>query len=641
MIQLSAVFLQLGIKTLLENASLSIYPKQKLGIIGPNGSGKTSLFKLILGEYKEDSGNCTTPKEWRISHMAQEVDGSTRPALDYVLDGDRELRAIEHKIQTLLEDAEHNGDALAACYSTMEAIDGYTANTRALRLLHGLGFKTGDDQRAVNDFSGGWRIRLNLAKALMCPSELLLLDEPTNHLDLDATLWLEQWLKSYDGTLLIISHDRDFLDNIINGIINVESKKLISYTGNYSSYEIQKAERLSQQHAAFQKQQERISDIENFVRRFKAKASKAKQAQSRVKELERMEKIAPAHVDSPFNFHFFTPERVPQTLISLSKVSMGYTDAQNKTKKILANNINFSILANSRIGLLGHNGAGKSTLIKTLTDDSTLISGEKVCSAHLKIGYFAQHQLEALDLNASCALHLQRLSSKASEQEIRTYLGSFAFHGDRVFEPITHFSGGEKARLALAIVTWQKPNLLIMDEPTNHLDLEMRHALTMALQEFEGAIILVSHDRHLLRNTVDDFYLVDDGSVQLFDGTLEDYQHWLSLEKQSAQTQEATTTIDTKRDRKVDRQAAAAIREKLKPYTNAIKKLERDIEKHNTELDKIQSSLGDASLYEGDNTKLQSLIKNQTALKKSLEELEEQWMEKSEEYEDLNKQLME
>ena len=645
MIQLSAVYLQLGIKILLENAGLSIFPQQKLGVIGPNGSGKTSLFKLILGEYKEDSGNCTVPKEWRISHMAQEVHGSNRTAIEYILDGDKELRDLEKRIDMLTIDAEKNGDALATLYSKMEVIDGYTAKTRAERLLHGLGFKSGDSNKLVNDFSGGWRIRLNLAKALMCPSELLLLDEPTNHLDLDATLWLEQWLKNYDGTLLIISHDRDFLDNIVTGIVNVENHQLISYTGNYSSYELQKAERLAQQQAAFQKQQERISDIENFVRRFKAKASKAKQAQSRVKELERMEKIAPAHIDSPFNFQFYKPERIPQTLITLDKVSIGYGTKENGDEKILVKNIELSILANSRIGLLGHNGAGKSTLIKTLAGDTTLRDGEKVSSVHLKIGYFAQHQLEALDLDASCATHLQRLSPQASEQEIRRYLGGFAFHGDRVFEPITHFSGGEKARLALAIVTWEKPNLLIMDEPTNHLDLEMRHALTMALQEFEGAIILVSHDRHLLRNTVDDFYLVDDGKIKPFDGTLEDYQHWLSAQKASSNTPNKntidTTDVEIKRDKKQDRQAAAAIRDKLKPYAQAIKKTEKSMEKYTTELDKIETTLADPSLYETENKELPALLKKQGDLKKLLAETEEEWMIKSEEMEVLSQELTE
>ena len=545
---------------------------------------------------------------------------------------------LPHKALTI--HAEKNGAALATLYAKMEVIEGYTAKARGERLLHGLGFKPGDSNKLVNDFSGGWRIRLNLAKALMCPSELLLLDEPTNHLDLDATLWLEQWLKNYDGTLLIISHDRDFLDNIVTGIVNVENQQLVSYTGNYSSYELQKAERLAQQQAAFQKQQERIVDIENFVRRFKAKASKAKQAQSRVKELERMEKIAPAHIDSPFDFQFYKPERVPQTLITLNQVSIGYPASEGKSEKILAKNIELSLLANSRIGLLGHNGAGKSTLIKTLASDETLLSGEKVCSVHLKIGYFAQHQLEALDLNASCAMHLQRLSTKASEQEIRTYLGSFAFHGDRVFEPITHFSGAEKARLALAIVTWQKPNLLIMDEPTNHLDLEMRHALTMALQEFEGAIILVSHDRHLLRNTVDDFFLVDNGKVELFDGTLEDYQNWLGLQKTLIDsTNKNTANIEIKRDKKQDRQAAAAIREKLKPYTQVIKKLEQSMEKFNSELEKIESALADPKLYESDNKELATLLKKQGDLKKSLAETEDEWMEKSEEFEVLNQEL--
>ena len=503
MIQLQALGLQLGTKVLLEKADLTVYPGQKWGIIGANGSGKSSLFKLLLGELQSDSGSLTIPKDWVLAHMAQEVAHQSRSALDYVIDGDVALRTLEAEIAS-----ETDGERLARLYSQLEILDGYTADARAQRLLRGLGFAAEDVSRNVMEFSGGWRIRLSLAKALMCRSDLLLLDEPTNHLDLDATLWLEQWLNQYSGTLLIVSHDRDFLDNVVGNVVNFENARLISYSGNYSSYEKQKAERLANQAAAFSKQQERVAEIEDFVRRFRAKATKAKQAQSRLKELERMEKIAPAHVDSPFNFRFPDPERVPQQLLTFAEADIGYHD------KTVLHRVNVNVFGHSRIGLLGHNGAGKSTFIKALTGEVGLKNGERVESAHLQIGYFAQHQLEALDLGASCALHLQRLRPTASEQEIRNFLGGFDFRGDRAFETIQHFSGGEKARLALAILAWQKPNLLVLDEPTNHLDLEVRHALTVALQAFAGAIVVVSHDRHLLRNTVDEFWLIDSGKVE-------------------------------------------------------------------------------------------------------------------------------
>lgn len=623
MIQIQSLGLQLGTKILLEQADFTVYPGQKWGVIGSNGSGKTSLFKLLLGEYHGDAGNLHIPKDWTLSHMAQEVEINDKVALEYVIDGDQELRSIQTEI-----DSEPEGDVLAKLYSRMEAADGYTASARAQRLLNGLGFATEDTIKPMKEFSGGWRIRLNLAKSLMCRSDLLLLDEPTNHLDLDATLWLEQWLKHYQGTLLIISHDRDFIDNVVDGIVSFENTRLISYNGNYSSYEKQRAERLALQASAHAKQQTRIAEIEDFVRRFRAKATKAKQAQSRLKELERMEKIAPAHVDSPFNFKFPTPDKLPQQLLSFSEAVIGYDG------KAIASKVEFSILGESRIGLLGHNGAGKSTLIKALTNDLPLISGERVESAHLKIGYFAQHQLEALDLSASCALHLQRLSPKASEQDIRNFLGGFGFQGDRAFEVIKHFSGGEKARLALAILAWQKPNLLVLDEPTNHLDLEVRHALTLALQAFEGAIIVVSHDRHLLRNTVEEFWLVDSGRVNEFDGDLRDYQNWLAEDKLSG-VEAAPSDSAASTDKKEQRQAAAALRAKLRPYTNAIKKFEKNIELTQSKLKKIEDRLADSSLYEGDNEELQSLLKEQGALKQALDSLEEGWMESSEEVERL------
>lgn len=630
MIQLNQIHLQLGHKVLLEDASLTIYPGQKWGLIGQNGSGKSSLFKLFLGEVHEDKGECSLPKEWRLSHMGQEVGASRQSAIDYILDGDDQLRQVQEKIAHT-----ENGEALAKHYAELEALDGYSAEARAQQLLFGLGFSAEDGNRCVNDFSGGWRIRLNLARALMCPADFLLLDEPTNHLDLDATLWLENWLKYYPGTLLIVSHDRDFLDNVVSHIVSIDNYQLESYNGNYSSYELQKAERFAQQEAAFKKQQTRIAEIEDFVRRFRAKATKAKQAQSRLKELERMERIAPAHFESPFYFRFPTPDKQPQVLLQLSEADIGYT--QNAP---IVRNIEFSILAGSRIGLLGHNGAGKSTLIKTLANAQALLGGERSEGTHLRIGYFAQHQLEALDLNASCALHLQRLSPKASEQSIRNFLGGFGFSGDRAFETITHFSGGEKARLALAIVAWQQPNLLLLDEPTNHLDLEMRHALTVALQNFEGAIVVISHDRHLLKNTVDQFFLVDAGRVTPFDGTLKDYENWLTTEKSSPSTttdaQPASpSTPESKQDKKEKRQHAAALREKIKPLNNAIKKLETTIERLNGELKNLEEKLSDSTLYDSPNDTLNILLKEQATTREALQAAEEAWMEKSEEFESL------
>lgn len=631
MIKLANASLQRGLKVLLQDANLTIHIGDKWGVIGPNGSGKSSLFQLLTGKLAVDSGELAIPAGWRIAHMAQEVGAGERSAVDYVQDGDQELRAIEKAMANAGDD----GERLAELYAQYEHIDGYSAKARAEQLLSGLGFAAGDGERPVASFSGGWRIRLNLAQALMCRSDLLLLDEPTNHLDLDATLWLEQRLRNYAGTLLIISHDRDFLDNVVTSIVNLEQQTLMSYSGNYSAYERQKAERLAQQQAAFEKQQERIAEIENFVRRFKAKASKAKQAQSRVKELERMEQLSPAHIDSPFTFRFPEPGRVPQQLVTLSQANLGYPG------KSLLNNVNLSLHGSSRLGLLGANGAGKSTLMKALvgSDSSTLQAGDRIEGAHLNIGYFNQHQLEALDLEASCALHLQRLTPKASEQSIRNFLGSFDFMGDRAFEPIRHFSGGEKARLALAILAWQKPNLLLLDEPTNHLDLEVRHALTLALQAFDGAVVLVSHDRHLLRNTVDAFLLVDDGKVELFDGDLEDYERWLA-DKRKRQDSQASPVNDkndpAKGDsKKAQRQNSAALRAQLKPLTNAVKKLESEIDKLQKALNVVEAELADPVIYETGGDKLEQAIKKQAQLREQLEMCEEQWMLKSEELEAL------
>jgi ATP-binding cassette subfamily F protein 3 len=623
MIQLQNISLQRGAKFLLEQADLTIFPGQKVGLIGPNGSGKSSLFKLLLGELASDSGSCEIPRQWRVAHMAQEVGHTSRSALDYVLDGDTELRRLEREIANTKDD----GEELAHLFADMEHIQAYSAPARAQQLLNGLGFAPGDDRRPVSDFSGGWRIRLNLAQALMCPSDLLLLDEPTNHLDLDATLWLEQWLQRYPGTLVIISHDRDFLDNVVGRIVNITAGKLDVYTGNYSAFERQYAEKLAQQQASFEKQQQRIAHIEDFVRRFKAKASKARQAQSRIKELERMETIAPAHIDSPFSFTLRCADKMSTPLVNISRANIGYGDT------CILREVNLSIVPETRIGLLGPNGAGKSSLIKSLAGSLPLLSGERVCGEHFKLGYFAQHQLDALDMKASAALHIQRLSPSAREQEVRDFLGGFDFYGDRAFEPITHFSGGEKARLALAIITWQKPNVLLLDEPTNHLDLEMRHALTMALQEFEGAVIVVSHDRHLLRNTVDEFVLVADGKVSPFDGDLGDYYQWLLQQRlEQAPTGESKTTAGT--DKKTQRQQSAAQRQQLKPLTNKLKNLEAQIDKLSAQLGDIENQLGDSGLYEASQrNKLQTLLEQQGKVQQQLADAEENWLAVSEQIE--------
>lgn len=612
-----------------------IHPKQKWGVIGANGCGKSTLFKLLLRQIQEDAGSINIPSDWRLAHMAQEVGESKITAEDYVLDGDTVFRKIESDIANI--DDSNGGELLAKLYSDLEHADGYTARARAQQLLSGLGFKPCDGEKSVNEFSGGWRIRLNLARALMCPSDLLLLDEPTNHLDLDATLWLESWLDQYPGTLIIISHDRDFLDNVIGNIVNFENQKLISYSGNYSKYEIQKAERLQLQALAFEKQKDRISQIEQFVNRFKAKASKAKQAQSRLKELNRMEKIAPAHADSPFNFSFPKPEKLPQVLMTLSEASIGYH--KDEQPQAIAKNIELSILGSSRIGLLGHNGAGKTTLIKTLAKEMEILSGELSEGLHLNIGYFAQHQLEYLDVSGTPLLHIQRLSATSTEQEIRNFLGSFGFIGDKALDIVGKFSGGEKARLALAMVAWQRPNLLLLDEPTNHLDLEMRHALTMALQAFEGAVVIVSHDRHLLRSTAETFVLVDDGNVKEFDGDLDDYHRWLSDAKKSVGDEAATNASATtiKQDKKQRRLNAAQLRQKTRPLTNAINKLEKNIESAEKKLSELETQLSENSLYEGSNDALLDLLKEQNDLRDKLAKYELEWLEKNEELENLSK----
>jgi ATP-binding cassette subfamily F protein 3 len=619
MISLSNIELRRGIKLLLQDAELVIHPGQHIGIIGGNGTGKSSLFKLLLGQIAADAGELFIPKDWRIAHMAQELARSERSAVDYVLDGDPELRKIEAAIEKALSDEDH--DQLAIEYEKMDIANGFDAHSRAEQLLHGLGFHQSEVGRPVNSFSGGWRIRLNLAQSLMSPSDLLLLDEPTNHLDLDATLWLEQWLKSYPGTLLIISHDRDFIDNVVERIVHLEHQKTNSYKGNYSIFERVRSERLALQQASYEKQQKRRKDVEDFVARFRYKASKAKQAQSRLKELQRMEDSAPAHVDSPFYFNFPPPKKANGALVNISQAELGHDG------KIILSHVNVDLHPGTRIGLLGPNGAGKSTLINSLTGDLDLINGVRVYGENLKVGYFAQHQLEVLDLQASPFLHIQRISPTATDQQIRNFLGGFDFHNDKALDTIKDFSGGEKARVALAMIVWQKPNLLLLDEPTNHLDLEMRHALTMALQGYQGALVVISHDRHLLRNTVDEFFLVAEGAVREFDGDLNDYQKWLKNYSRITEVVEPAV-IEAPVDKKLSRQESAEKRKKRDPITKQIKQIEAKIEKLQKRISDIEVTLSDGNIYTEDNKlQLKDILAKQAEVKKNLSDYEEQWLE--------------
>ncbi len=640
MIQIQNLSLHRGTQQLLAQTSLTFHAGWKVGIVGANGVGKSSLFKLLLGQLQPDGGELQLPSRLRIAHMAQEVDTSERSALDYVVDGDHRLRAVEAALA--VAEAEHQANRIGELHAELDAMDGYRAEARAHQLLAGLGFAPDDAGRPVNSFSGGWRIRLNLAQALMCPSDLLLLDEPTNHLDLDATIWLEQWLRQYPGTLLLISHDRDFLDNVVSHIVHQAQQTLTLYKGNYTAFEGLRAEKLSQQQAAFEKQQARVEQIEQFVRRFRAKATKAKQAQSRLKELERMEQIAPAHVDSPFSFRFDTSDKISSPLLTLAEADLGYPD------RTILKGQSLSLIPGARIGLLGANGAGKSTLIKTLVGDLELLTGERHEGEHLRIGYFAQHQLEALDMDASPLLHLQRISPDATDQELRNFLGSFGFIGDDALDPVGRFSGGEKARVALALIAWQQPNLLLLDEPTNHLDLEVRLALSLALQAFEGALILVSHDRHLLRNTVDQFLLVADGQISEFDGDLEDYHQWLAQQRREEQKRsEPETTNDSVAERSLSaterkelKRVQAEQRARLRPLKQQVARLEQKLEQVTTQIGDLETQLGDPDLYsENRKTELKTLLQQQVDLKQQQEQIETDWLDQLEALEQLEQSL--
>ena len=554
--------------------------------------------------------------------MAQETPAVDRSAIDYVIDGDKLLRDCQAKLADA--EARHDGEAMGQLHGQLEQAGAYDVEARAATILAGLGFTTAQLTAPVTDFSGGWRMRLNLAQALLCPSDLLLLDEPTNHLDLDAVIWLEKWLQRYSGTLILISHDKAFIDNTVAQIVSVEQQQLIAYTGNYSSYEKQRAERLRLQNIEYQKQQDKIAHLESFITRFKAKASKAKQAQSRIKQLERMEQILPAHAASAFNFEFAEPTGLPNPLIQMRDIKLGYGE------KVILNNVKLNLVPGSRIGLLGRNGQGKSTLIKLLACVHDPMQGDFTTAKGLNVGYFAQHQLETLDPKASAILHLQRLDKQATEQQLRDYLGGFGFHGDQALEPVAPMSGGEKARLVLALIVYQKPNLLLLDEPTNHLDLEMRHALNMALQGFEGAMVLVSHDRFLLSSVCEDFYLVDSGQVEPFNGDLDDYRTWI-LAQQSEAKAAAPKDDKPKVDRKAEKRREAEFRNSVAPIKKAIEKHEKAMEKTSTALAQVEESLGDTSLYEEQNkAKLMALLDEQTTLKQAMEEHEMAWLDAQE-----------
>ncbi|WP_332856237.1 ATP-binding cassette domain-containing protein [Duganella sp. S19_KUP01_CR8] len=654
-----------GIKPLLEQVDVTLNPGDKIGLIGANGAGKSSLFAMMRGELHPDQGEIDFPAKWRVAYVAQETPPLDRAALDYAIDGDVTLRKLEAELARLEAEPEssENGIAIGEIYSALADADAYTVQSRGEQLLLGLGFSIDQMQQPVASFSGGWRMRLNLAQALMCPSDLLLLDEPTNHLDLDAIIWLEDWLKRYAGTLLIISHDRDFLDEVVNVVVHIDERKLKRYSGNYSSFERQRAAQMILAAGALEKQQRKRAHLESFVNRFKAQASKARQAQSRMKALAKMEELAPLRAAAEFSFEFREPLSAPNPLLVMEDVDAGYKIENEETGEIthktIVNKIKFSLQIGQRIGLLGVNGAGKSTLIKTIAGELSPLTGDATMGKGLNIGYFAQHQVEMLRHDESPLWHLAKIAPTVREQELRNFLGGFNFPGTMVTSSIAPFSGGEKARLALALIVWQRPNLLLLDEPTNHLDLETREALTEALAQFEGTLVVVSHDRHLLRATTDEFIIVADGKLQPFDGDLDDYKDWLFKTKLGKGTDvlpaagkanktdfpvtspvapptaaaPAAVSKDQKRQQAEDRQRLAALR---KPLEQKIKRLDDQIAKRSAQKADVDAALGESSIYDAANkAKLKQLLADQTFFTKDLGQLEAEWLELQEQLEAL------
>ena len=652
MIRFNQFTLARGVKPLFDATSFALNPGEKAGLVGANGAGKSTLFSVLRGELHADGGDVFLPPSWRIAHVAQETPAVEKTALEYALDGDEALREIEARIAQA--EAAHDGEALANAHAAFADADGYRAPARAEALLLGLGFTLAQTRERVASFSGGWRMRLNLAQALMCRSDLLLLDEPTNHLDLDAIVWLEDWLGRYAGTLVVISHDREFLDSVCNVTLHLENRQVKRYGGNYSQFEILRAQQLALQQNAYEKQQKAIAHLQSFIDRFKAKATKARQAQSRVKALEKMERIAPAHAASPFTFEFRTPDAAPNPMLVMEDVRCGYRSNDGVEIPILEG-VTLSVQNGQRIGLLGANGQGKSTLVKTLAGTLDPLAGTMREGRGLVIGYFAQHQLETLRPDDSPLAHLSRIAPDTREQELRDFLGGFNFSGDMASSPIGPFSGGEKARLALALIIWQKPNLLLLDEPTNHLDLETRHALTMALAQFEGTLILVSHDRHLLRASTDQFMLVAKHRLQPFDGDLDDYRDWLlqhaaetrAAAKAASQAASAATGDDARDgeaqaagNRKDQRRQEAEVRQKLsqlkRPLQTRIAKLEKEMDALNAEKAALDAFVADTASYEpAMKAKLTDALKLQAEVATRLETLEAEWLDAQEELEQI------
>jgi ATP-binding cassette subfamily F protein 3 len=662
MLNFSDVSIRRGTRLLFSGATFGLFRGEKVGITGENGSGKTSLLQLVRGELQPDAGNFDMPSQLEVAHVSQELLATDREAIEFVLDGDAELRQIERDIADA--EARDAGARLGELHARYAAAGGYDARSRAAQLMHGLGFNTADEMRAVREFSGGWRVRLNLAQALMCRSDLLLLDEPTNHLDLDAILWLEKWLREYPGTLLLIAHDREFLDRVVDRIVNIEHGKARAYRGNYSAFEEQRAAELSEQAALYSRQQREIRHMESFVERFRAKASKARQAQSRLKALARMQRIAPAHVDSPFEFSFFEPDKLPRPLLAIEEQATGYDG------RTVLSGINLTLAPGDRIGLLGRNGAGKSTFMKLLAGELAAFGGTRTEARDLRIGYFAQHQLEQLAPKESALQNLRRVGAerakRATEQDLRDFLAGFGFRGDRVFEPVAPFSGGEKARLVLALVAYLRPNLMLLDEPTNHLDLEMRQALTVALQEYDGAVVLVSHDRHLLRTVADEFLIVHAGRAQPFDGDLEDYAKWLdknvhtSAPVSEAQSEPTSTAAaasaardtqpatrgrvpreaESAEARKQRKREEAERRNKLSPLRAAVARWEQQLQHLANERADVAKQLEAPDIYsDAARERLTELLQRQTRLAKETELAEASWLESSEQLEALTRQV--
>ena len=644
MIRASGLTVRRGTKVLLDTTEFVVHPGERVGFVGKNGAGKSTLFALLQHEIEADAGTLAIPVGWRVASVEQEIASSNRPAREFVIDGDVRLRQLQAERLEAENDPHAEGARIAELEAELIEADAWTAASRAEQLLAGLGFTPAQWLQPVDSFSGGWRMRLALARALMAPSELLLLDEPTNHLDLDAMLWLERWLAAYAGTVLLISHDTEFLDAVAQTILHFDQGKLIRYKGGYQDFVVQRAERLRQGKIAYERQTRETARLQGFIDRFKAKASKAKQAQSRVKALARMEQLAPIRAESGIDIRIPSPEEMPDPLLVLDDMQAGYTTEQGEVVTILRN-VKLMVRGGDRIGILGINGAGKSTLVKTLAGELEVQAGSRRASRGLEVGYFAQHQLDMLDLESSPLQHLARLAPETREQELRNYLGGFGFGGDRVTDTVAPMSGGEKARLALSLIVWQKPNLLLLDEPSNHLDVETREALTLALAEFGGSMLLVSHDRHLLRTTVDSFWIVADGCVQVFDGDLEDYREWLTQHQANARREDAqvrqalrndagaaTETEANPLDRKQQKREEAEQRQRLailrKPLDAKLAKVEKELEQVQAKITKLDSLIADPELYSEDRRqeRVASLAEH-GELTKRVGQLEEQWLE--------------